>query len=222
MKTIWPFSKYKMALPVYILSKKHSCQGILGPMRSGKSSDLLARLDYYETVYKKKVCLIRKKGMHREGIDNPGVASSRNNSYKRICIDLDSTEEFKDFSYDVYALEEAQFIKGAADLVHKLFFDMEKIVIVACLNGNYNQEPFKSSKEDEPCEMGRLIAMFSHVTFTTASCTLCGNEASYSGLNEDVNRKYLESNKGIMVGDTAYASYCSECVFKYRNNTRSD
>lgn len=180
-------------------------------MRSGKSLDLLARLNYYEKVYKKKVCLLRKKGMHRDGIDEPGYASSRDGIFRRECIDIDAASEFNDLNYDVYAFEEAQFIDGVADLARKLFFDYEKIVIVSCLNGNYRQEPFGGDTSSD-CQLGHLMAMFSHVTFATSSCTVCGAEASYSGLvSSDVN---MEGEK--KVGDEEYGSYCSECVFKYR------
>jgi len=198
-----------MALPVHELGKKHSFQGILGPMRSGKSTDLLARLDYYEKVFGKRVCLVRCAGMHRDGIDAPGVSSSRTKIYRRACFDVEHASEITDTSYDVYAFEEAQFIPGLPDVASRLFFQHEKIVLVACLNGDYLQRPFTT---DRTCDLSRLIAIFSHVTFTTSTCSVCRAEASYSGLRDPKQR--LEGGK--MPGDEAYTTYCSECVFKYR------
>jgi len=123
---------------------------------------------------------------------------------------LETLEDFDNFDYDVYGFEEAQFFDGIANLVEELFLRRGKIVLVATLNGNYLQKPF-GEERGTLCNIARLMAMFSHVTFTTASCSSCGREASYSCLAE---QKTLENEK--TVGDELYASHCVECMLAAR------
>ena len=151
----------------HVIKPGASLQLIMGCMKSGKTHELLSRLHILENVLKKRICLIRLQGVSRDGIDLENLASRRMGGLTREVLGLEKVSDLKDFSFDVYAFDEGQFMEGLPELVEKLYLRLQKTVMVSILNGKYDQTPFSGST------MCQLLAMASHVDFRTSVCEFC-------------------------------------------------
>ncbi len=182
------------------MCKDSSMQMIIGPMKGAKTRNLLSRLDYYEKVFRKKVCFVRKSGWHREDIDTPELASSRDGNLSRVCIEVESAKDVDTDEYDVYGFDEAQFLPDLPEVCRDIVFKKGKTAIVSMLNGTADQRPF-----DPPSRASELLALASNVEFCYAVCEICQKKASYSAMRDG-------SGGGVMKGDVEYISVCLACV----------
>lgn len=193
-------SQTDMSLPLDEMSKQTSMQLIVGPMKAAKSRNLISRLDYYEKVYKRRVVLVRPKGWHRDGIDEPGLSSSRDGCSSRSCIDIDTIDELDLDGYDVYGFDEAQFVSGLTEVCRSLVFVRGKTVVVAMLNGTSDQKAFPDS------ELAELVAQATHIEFCPAVCEGCKARATFSG-RRDQGPALVKKGDGDQ-----YVSLCVSCI----------
>lgn len=196
-----------MSLPTEELAKYKSLQLIFGPMRSGKTFDLLARVVHLERIFKRSVLLVRLRNWHREGIDVPGLVSSRNESFSHSCVEIDSIDEIDCDAYDVYAFDEGSFLPDLDVLCRKLLFEKNKMVIVALLNGSYEQKQLPNDM------LGKLLPMATHVTFSTAVCEKCRSKAVYS-IKKELKSDTIPLGKSELIekGDEQYDVRCVNCI----------
>lgn len=177
------------------MDKIGEIQVIMGPMWSGKSSELLRRYRLYQLKY--RCCMIKHCIDNRYSEDksvvthdklkcNSNVIECDNNIMS--CINEAS-------SYEVICVDEGQFFNNLIQFCEKLANE-GSTVIVAGLDGDFHRKPFG--------EILQLIPLSERVTKLSAICDFehCKNNASFT---------FRTGNEGniVMVGGAdKYKAYC--------------
>jgi thymidine kinase len=176
---------------------------IIGPMYSGKTTELLRLYNRYYLAGKNCI-LVKHKDDNR--YDPEYVVTHDKQKLKAIC-----TKNLQDIitnknivGAEVICIDEIQFYEDAADICD-LWANEGKIVIAAGLNGNYLREPFTQvSKLLAKIEMDHLIPL-------TAICTQTGKQASFT--------KRISNEKEVKVigGSEKYISCSRQAYFSETN-----
>lgn len=154
-----------------------SLELIIGPMFSGKSTELLRRIRRYEiSGYN-----ILKVGYMHDWRSKSCIKTHDDISTDIILIDkLSKVFDLSDYVlYDIIVFDEAQFFPDLCDTI-KLILHSNKKVICAGLSGSYKREPFLN--------MSNIISYATDITHLKAICTYhqnlnekcCGEEAPYT------------------------------------------
>ena len=166
-----------------------SLEIIIGSMYSGKSTELMRRVNRWTSIGMK--CLvISHVNDKREGVQNHDgqhIAAVKTNE-----ILLEGTGQ-----YDAVAIDEAQFFTNLRVAV-QLMVEKNKHVVVAGLNGDYQRQKFG--------EILELIPYADNVTFKKALCQLCAHpcrDASFT--------KRLDSAPEIVSVDSKHIAVCRQC-----------
>ena len=108
---------------------------VLGPMFSGKTTELIRRCRRMMAIGK-KVIIFNHKNDNRNGTHT--VSTHDGAKLKAMSIDMITTHWLNEFvkEYDVIAFDEGQFFTGLCDAVNFLRKDMGKVVLVAGLSGD--------------------------------------------------------------------------------------
>ena len=175
---------------------------IIGCMFSGKTTELLRRVNRHRAVGQRVVVINHSidNRYNSTGIvthDNYTVNSIKCNTLKEVDESLVLKEE-----YDVIAIDEGQFFKDL-ELYVKLFVEeYGKSVLIAGLTGDYKREKFGHILD--------LIPFATHIQHTKALCVQCkdGTEASFT-------LRICDSNKQIDVGAVdKYKAVCRVCYLQ--------
>ena len=164
---------------------KGMLQVITGGMFSGKSEELKRRINRYRfanktvQVYTHMLDSRKERSIH--------------------AIKIQSIDEIEP-QYDVIAIDEMQFFTGSNN--HKTVstlvdIAMTKIVIVSGLDMDFSGEPFML--------MASLMARADFVNKLHAVCMECGEEATFSYTESEVN--------GFLVGNKEYKALCRKCYY---------
>jgi thymidine kinase len=157
------------------VSKKKPNNGrielIIGPMFSGKSSELFRRLRNLRYA-KKTVKLFKYSGDTRYNKDNRNELAHSHDGVTMPAEPVDTLAHVNlDEEADVIGIDEGQFIDGL-ESVSKYFASIGKIVIIAGLDSDYRKRPFE--------RITRLVAQAERVTKLQAVCMSCYAPASFS------------------------------------------
>lgn len=141
----------------------------VGPMFSGKTSELLRAITKYADVYKDRPLLINHSFDDRNSVH---VISSHSSLYKGVSemVDIVSTARLADISVDGYrviGIDEISFFEDLTETVSR-WLQAGKHVICAGLDGNVKMRNFGQSHE--------LLAMADEFVKLTAICSLCLRE----------------------------------------------
>jgi thymidine kinase len=168
-------------------------QVIIGPMFSGKTTELLRRLQR-AYIAGKKVIFLRPKIDTRETITHDEVKTL--GSIPQLF--LSDLSEFDINSYDYIGIDEGQFFSNLAFHVNK-WANMDKHIIVAGLDATSELTPFE--------EILQLIPYAEEVTKLNAVCTKCGSDfgAYTKFVGEQKKDKILVGGKGL------YEARCRKC-----------
>lgn len=166
---------------------------IVGPMFSGKTSELLRRIRRFG--YAKRSTLLIKFAADQRYSDTCV------STHDKLMIEAVSAtklseigERFKKF--DVIGIDEGQFFEDVVEFASKAA-EMGKIVIVAALDATFERKPF-----GHICE---LFPMAESIDKLTAVCKLCGLDASFS-------RRLSASKKTVAIGGAdMYIPVCRQC-----------
>ena len=154
---------------------------ILGPMYSGKTSELLNRYRRWNLA-KKKVLMIKYESDNRykenEIVTHDGL------SLKAFKCNLLEELDHKINNYDIICVDEVQFYKDA-DIYCDKWANQGKIIEASGLNGNYKRQPFEV--------ISKLVALADDITHLKAVCTSTGNDASFS-------IRTVENDEEILIG----------------------
>lgn len=162
---------------------------IIGPMFSGKSSELLRRLTRYK-IAGKHTLLLRPNRDTRGFLTHDNKENSVNECF------IDNIADFKDlYNYDVIGVDEGQFFPDL-HLIDK-WADMGINVIVSALNGTSEKKPFNSVQD--------IIPLSDHITKLSAVCTNCGEDAQFSFFKDG------KKDNDIVVGEDEYTALCRGC-----------
>ena len=184
-------------------NKDHQYSGnihlIIGPMFSGKTTELLRIYNRYR-IANKKCILIKYKNDNRYSNDHKVV--THNNKWHDAqfsCTNL--SEIFKNthiINADVICIDEIQFFQDA-DVICDMWANNGKFVIVSGLNSDYNREPFDV--------ISKLIPKIENITYLTAICKQSGNNAHFT------NRITMDKDKLLIGGEETYNAVCRKKYF---------
>lgn len=160
---------------------------ITGPMFSGKTTELLRICKKYQSIDKKVFTINYEKD--KRYTSDSSICSHDNETIKtnKSLSDLSDILKINLEQYDVIVVDEVQFLKNAFSTIKKLVEEMNKIVIVSGLDGDYLQNAF-----GDICD---LICYADKLTKLNAICRLSNNyqDASFS-------RRIVASDKTEFIG----------------------
>lgn len=169
---------------------------ITGPMFSGKTTELNRQAKRFK-LKKKRVLMIKYSKDDR--YSKTKIVTHDNVEIKfptLLAKDLNDIklDDIKD--YDVLALDEGQFLGNVASFAHEQA--KTKIVLVAALNSDFNQNPFPNVSE--------LVSKCGEIVKLNAVCS-CGNDATFSKLLVQPQTTNIEQIGGAEM----YAPVCRSC-----------
>ena len=164
---------------------------ITGPMYSGKTTELLHRLERY-TLAGKRFCAFKPETDTRQ--QKTSISTIRGEI--DLCPMPVSKLTYIPQHVEVIVLDEAQFFNEEVVSFCQEAKDQGKVVLVSGLDMDHNRKPFGF--------MGDLMCIADSVTKLTAVCP-CGKDAVYT--------KKIDGDKAqlIEIGDQCYLPYCAEC-----------
>lgn len=175
---------------------------IMGPMYSGKSTEVLRRLIIYHEI-KKKVLYINSI------LDNRSSEcfSTHNETIGKVPFDAIKSKTLSELDvskYDVIAVDEAQFFVDLKDAVLSWVETLGKIVIVAGLNGDFRRNPF-----------GQIIDLIPYsdtITKLTPFCSECIDKGTMKAAHF-TKRTVISESEILIGGKEAYIPVCRECYW---------
>lgn len=177
---------------------------ICGPMFSGKTEELIKKLD--KVKYSKEKFIVFKPVIDTRSKN--AIVSRHNKIIPAIEVQnsyeiLDYMNNYQDQNYKVIAIDEVQFMdKNIVNVVANLAKQGYHLIL-AGLDKNFKAEPFGSMPE--------LLAIADNVQKLIALCNVCGSQATFT---------YRTSNNDseVLVGDGEnYEARCYE-HFSYKHN----
>lgn len=170
-------------------------QVILGPMFSGKSTELMRRVRRFQVAQYK--CLVIKYA--KDTRYSSLFATHDRNTMEALpaCLLKDVTDDAKGVA--VIGIDEGQFFPDIVEF-SELMANKGKIVIVAALDGTFQREAFG--------DILNLVPLAESVVKLTAVCMQCFREAAYT------KRLGVEKEVEVIGGADKYHSVCRHCYFK--------
>ena len=171
--------------------KEGKIELILGPMFSGKSTRLIEVIRKY--TYKAKKTIMIKYYADKRYSEKSEIVTHDLLKYDSIdCKNLkDSIDIIK--KYDVIGIDEGQFFPDLVEVCEELA-SLNKIVIIAGLNGDFRMEPFPV--------ISRIISKADKIKLLKAYCFNCHKDAKYS-------LRIVQSNETVLIGaGEAYKPAC--------------
>nr|XP_045015065.1 thymidine kinase, cytosolic isoform X2 [Jaculus jaculus] len=170
-------------------------QVILGPMFSGKSTELMRRVRRFQIAQYK--CLVVKYAKDTRYSNSFSTHDRNTMDALPACLLRDVTQEA--LSVAVIGIDEGQFFPDIVDFCEAMA-NAGKTVIVAALDGTFQRKAFGS--------ILNLVPLAESVVKLTAVCMECYREASYT------KRLGLEKEVEVIGGADKYHSVCRLCYFK--------
>jgi thymidine kinase len=167
---------------------------ILGPMFSGKTTELMRRIRRLKVARKR--CLIIK---YHKDIRYSLEKACTHDGAEIDAVSANNLSEIETEDYDVIGIDEGQFFKDIVPFCDKQA-NIGKIVIVSALDGTFQRKPFGFILE--------LIPMAERVTKLTAVCVRCGFEAAFS------KRLGNETEVEVIGGSEKYEARCRKCYLE--------
>lgn len=169
---------------------------ILGPMFSGKTTELIRNIKRYSIANKK--CIIYKHEMDNR-YDNDKITTHDNVKWDAKCYNnlLNLLEE--SMEYDIIGIDEGQFFPDIVAFSEKLA-SCGKIIIIAALDADYKRNPFGRILD--------LIPLSENIIKLKAICGYCKNDASFT-------KRLIFSEKIELIGGSEiYMAVCRTCYIK--------
>lgn len=170
----------------------------VGPMFSGKSSDLLRRIRRHG--HAKRKCLLIKSSQLVRNVEVTEV-SPEPDVQANPAVTCDTLAELGDAwrAFDVIGIDEAQFFPDLVPFC-ELAANSGKVVIVAALDGTFQRKAFQSV-----CD---LVALSESAVKLSAICGSCCGEAAYSV------RHSAETSPIAIGGSDKYVAACRACFHR--------
>lgn len=169
---------------------------IIGPMFSGKTTELVRLCKRYDAVGK-KVLICNSNKDTRNGLHK--VSTHDGQTLEAKSIDMVTVHWFRNCikdRYDVVAFDEGQFFENLRDVVEYLM-NQGKDVIVAGLSGDANIGGWDT--------ILKLLPLASNIIHTKAICVKCHADAPYTK-----RLKPAEDRVDIGASDK-YMAVCYKC-----------
>ena len=171
---------------------------ILGPMYSGKSTELIRRTSRYKAIGKNILII---NSILDTRTDN-SVKTHSNNKKKTIkttkLLDIINLDDYK--NSEVIGVDEGQFFDDLLDFV-KIVEQTDKILIIAGLDGDYKREPFG--------DILRCIPLCDDLIKLSAMCMYKNN-----GTPSSFTKRIVNSDNQTLIGaKNTYITVCREGYF---------
>lgn len=172
-------------------------QLIIGPMFSGKSTELIRRIKIYKISNKNCIIVKHQKDNRYQSAPSEIIT---HDFQTMNAISTNSLSEIIDIleKYDVIGIDEGQFFQDITIVAENLA-NKGKIIIIAALDGTFQRLPF-----NKICD---LIPLCEKVIKLNAVCKKCFGNASFS--KRITNEKEIE----IIGGLEKYQPVCRKCYF---------
>lgn len=177
-------------------------QLIIGPMFSGKSTELIRYVRKFE-IKKYKTTVVRSIIDDRYTNNNYVVTHDMHKYPAISCKKLGDIRD-KLMEYSVIAIDEGQFY---LDIVEESEFlaNNGKIVIIAALSSNFKRESFEN--------ISKLIPKCDIITNLQAVCYNCNEDANFT-----LRLKSDNKNELLVGDDKIYKPCCRKCYHNYNVN----
>lgn len=172
---------------------------IIGPMFSGKTTELMRRIRAL-TIAKKKAHVINySKDLRYPGSDS-SVVTHDGVSYPATLCGANDLENVVNScqSFDVIGIDEGHFFRNLFE-VAELFANQGKIVIIAGLNSTFERKDFG--------DIPKLLSVADDMTFLHAICSICYNQAACS------KRITKSTELELIGGSDKYEARCRHCFY---------
>uniref|UniRef100_F1KVS7 Thymidine kinase, cytosolic n=1 Tax=Ascaris suum TaxID=6253 RepID=F1KVS7_ASCSU len=170
-------------------------QLIFGPMFSGKTTEMLRRLNRYKLA--NRTCrIVKYRNDTRYALDHVATHDLQMQEAISAVKVADVMDELSEAH--VVAIDEGQFFDDIAECSENLA-NQGKIVIVSALDGDFNRKRFKNVLD--------MCPFSEDIIKLNAVCTGCGEDASFT--------KRLTSNTALELigGRDVYTAMCRQCYF---------
>lgn len=178
---------------------------IIGPMFSGKTSELIRLIDR-EVISGKKCLIIKNKIDDRYDSESKPVKhlTTHNNYCYTGCeieihteLNLELERYILEKKYEAIAIDEGHFFENLTVFCNNMANNGVKI-FVSTLCGSYRQHLFE--------EIGRLLPYSENIIFCDSICMVCKNPGSFT-------IRITDSEDDIDVGgNDKYMSACRKCL----------
>lgn len=183
-------------------------QVILGPMWSGKSSELLRRFRLYKLKY--KTCIIKYSKDTRYSLDASILTHDKLECRDDVIENDGDLGKMKNLAdYDVICIDEGQFFKGLVDFCEH-YANVGKTIIVAGLDGDFKRRPFGETLQLIPKaeEVVKLSAICSHKD--------CKDAAAFTHLHNG-GVTIDQDTQELIGGSESYQPYCRKHYLEFNN-----
>ncbi|KAM4823291.1 thymidine kinase, cytosolic [Urocitellus parryii] len=170
-------------------------QVILGPMFSGKSTELMRRVRRFQIAQYK--CLVIKYAKDTRYSNSFSTHDRHTMDALPACLLRDTAQEA--LGAAVIGIDEGQFFPDIVEFCETMA-NAGKTVIVAALDGTFQRKAFGA--------ILNLVPLAESVVKLTAVCMECFREAAYT------KRLGLEKEVEVIGGADKYHSVCRLCYFK--------
>ncbi|KAJ4457524.1 putative Thymidine kinase; cytosolic [Paratrimastix pyriformis] len=175
---------------------------ILGPMFSGKSTELQRRIRRHQAA--KRRCLVIKYKRDTRYTREECICTHDQATMSAFsCDTLADAARFVS-EYDTIGIDEGQFFPDIVEFADRLA-DAGKIVIVAALDGTFQRRPFN--------DILALIPRAENVVKLSAICQICNSDAAFS------RRLTADQEVELIGGADKYIAVCRNCYHKTIHNT---
>lgn len=167
---------------------------ITGPMFSGKTTELLRRLERYYYAKKTYYAVKPERDTRKQ---NTSITTIRGT----IAMDFEPVTMLTGIpkGADIVVLDEAQFFGEEVVSFCQYAKDKGMAVLISGLDMDYNRKPFGY--------MPQLMAIADSVTKLTAVCA-CGQDAVYT------KKVGGDRTRQVEIGDQCYIPCCADCYAK--------
>ena len=175
---------------------------IIGPMFSGKTTELLRIYNRYKIA--NKLCVLVKYKDDTRYDSNHKVVTHNNKCDEAQFVCTHLSDIFKNeniINANIICIDEIQFYPDA-DIICDMWANNGKTVIVSGLNGDYKREPFEI--------ISKLIPKAENITYLTAICKQTGKEACFTKRKRKIKNKDL-----LLIGGEE--TYCAVTRKNYFN-----
>ncbi|ALA62434.1 thymidine kinase [Turkeypox virus] len=171
---------------------------ILGPMFSGKTTELIRRMKRFNISNLR--CVIIKHSSDNRYTDNEYIVYTHDNiNISAVSTDMLMPLIQKIKNVDVIGIDEGQFFCDISEFC-ELMANNGKIIVVAALNGDFKRELFGN--------IFKLLPIAESISMLTAVCMKCYKDASFSKRVTDDTRVKL------IGGKETYMAVCRTCFFQ--------
>lgn len=171
-------------------------QLILGPMFSGKSTELIRRVRRYRIAGHQCV-LIKYHRDERYSIDK--VATHDQQTFSAVKAEFLKQVEDHCLNYSVIGVDEGQFFPDVVEFCEDMA-NRGKTVVVAALDGTFERKSFGAI-------LG-LVPLAEDVLKLKAVCNMCKGEAAFTKRTTD------EKEVELIAGNDKYMAVCRPCFYR--------